>query len=296
LVADLTNIKSVLAYNIFQGLSDLVEFLEEKEIKKKANRKFAKAILESKSYKEFNPWDEQTVKSSQALWKDPGVQAFVKSHDIKKIDMEYNLVYTLANLERLAKPDCQLTEMDVLMARQRTSGLEFSSFTTTTPNVTWKFIDAGGQPTEIKKWKFALEKAQVVIFAVGLDDFNVSSYWDKSKTIMDESLELFRKVVDEDSENKVVLLFLNKTDLFEEKLGHLKKTFKDYEGGRHLTNGIEYISSRYLKMPKKATEVFVHPTCALNKVDMGNVFEKVKALIIRQRLQKHELMNSSEST
>jgi len=51
----------------------------------------------------------------------------------------------------------------------------------------------------------------------------VSSYWDKSKTIMDESLELFRKVVDEDSENKVVLLFLNKTDLFEEKLGHLKK-------------------------------------------------------------------------
>jgi len=36
LVADLTNIKSVLAYNIFQGLSDLVEFLEEKEIKKKS--------------------------------------------------------------------------------------------------------------------------------------------------------------------------------------------------------------------------------------------------------------------
>jgi len=226
LEADQTNIKFILAYNIFQGLLDLVEFLEEKEIKNKANREFAKEILESNSYKEFDPWNERTVKRSQSLWKDPGVQKFVKSHDIKKIDMEFNLVYTLANMERLAKPDSRITEMDVLMARQRTTGLAFSSFATTEPKITWKFIDAGGQPTEIKKWKFALEKAQVVIFTVGLDDFNVSSYSDKSKTIMDESLELFRKVVDEESENKVVLLFLNKTDLFEEKLGQLKKNFQ----------------------------------------------------------------------
>jgi len=293
---ELENIRYIFEYNIFEGLTDLVEFLEEKEIKDKENRKFANEILETKTYKEFKSWDGDTVKRIQALWKDPGVQNFVKSYDIKKIDMEYNLVYIINNIERLAKDDCEITEMDILMARQRTTGLDYSTFTTPKPYVKWKFIDAGGQPTEIKKWQYALEKSQVVIFTVGLDDFNVSSYWDKSKTIMDESLELFRKVVDEDSEDRVVLLFLNKTDLFEEKLGHLKKTFKEYEGGRRLTPAIEYISSRYLKMPKKATEVFVHPTCALNKADMGAVFEKVKQLVIKKRLQQSNLLKSSESS
>lgn len=183
------------------------------------------------------------------------------------------------------------TNEDILHLRQRTTGIAETKFKR--DKYDWNIIDVGGQRVERRKWVHTQQGLNAVIFFASLVDYDVISEDDKSKTRMEESLEVWREVSKGDAlVNLPVILFFNKKDIFPEKLrkSSLKKTFKAYKGGNDVAKAQAFIKNLYLKnidkeSPLDPNNVKTHFVCALDTENIGLVFGEIMNHILNQRLQ-----------
>jgi len=84
-----------------------------------------------------------------------------------------------------------------------------------------------------------------------------------------------------------MILFLNKKDLFEEKVKtvDLKFCFEDYKGGCNYDNAAAFIKEKFCAQnenPKK--HIYTHITTATNTENIQMVFNAVKDIILHQVL------------
>jgi hypothetical protein len=96
-------------------------------------------------------------------------------------------------------------------------------------------VDVGGQRSERKKWIHCFQDVTAVIFCVALSEYNLMLQEDTSNR-MQESLKLFREICNSPwFENTAIVLFLNKNDLFRDKIQKvdLNVCFDDYKGIRN---------------------------------------------------------------
>jgi len=77
-------------------------------------------------------------------------------------------------------------------------------------------------------------------------------------------------------QNVPIILFLNKEDLFAEKIKvvPIKSVYKKYKGGKSFETGCEFIRDKFLetmddRAPLKPEEVYVHVACAINTGSSG---------------------------
>ena len=94
-------------------------------------------------------------------------------------------------------------------------------------------FDVGGQRSERKKWIHCFEGVTAIIFCVALSGYDLVLAEDEEMNRMTESTKLFESICN----NKwfvdtSIILFLNKKDLFEEKIRHspLSVCFPEYKG------------------------------------------------------------------
>ena len=85
-----------------------------------------------------------------------------------------------------------------------------------------------------------------------------------------------------------IILFLNKKDLFEEKIRRTPLTvcFSDYPGGNTYEEASAYIQMRFEELngnPKK--EIYSHFTCATDTSNVQFVFDAVTDVIIKDQLK-----------
>ncbi|SNW62858.1 Guanine nucleotide-binding protein alpha subunit [Orpheovirus IHUMI-LCC2] len=163
-----------------------------------------------------------------------------------------NIKYAIDNIDKLIDPDYLATDDDILRARQYTSGKD--ELIIETQNKTWVFMDAGGQPSERRKWENFYHDLRAVIYVCAANEWDVScqasynpylgvtvdptvsprttkSVGDdvgseekltdsqdteySDKTLFEESLELFEKLhSDSKIDQAPFIVFLNKVDLF----------------------------------------------------------------------------------
>lgn len=86
----------------------------------------------------------------------------------------------------------------------------------------------GGQKSERRKWSQVIPNPDAVLYFTSLPDFDVPIMVDAKKTKMQESEEIWESVVKTEAFSKsIIILFLNKSDLFAEKIQKvdLAKTF-----------------------------------------------------------------------
>eukprot|EP00731_Ephydatia_muelleri_P027042 Em0018g1142a len=95
----------------------------------------------------------------------------------------------------------------------------------------FRVVDVGGQRSERKKWIHCFEDVTAILFFVALSEYDMTLREDAAVNRMEEALRLFNSILN----NKwfletSVILFLNKKDLFEEKLRGkpLSHCFPDY--------------------------------------------------------------------
>jgi guanine nucleotide-binding protein G(i) subunit alpha len=268
--------KRILAWNLMLAVNELLEQA------KKLGRLENSALLDK-----YKPHETQlTSEIAQELtrlWKDKTIQEVYATAQ-KHLTLT-NVPYYFEHAEQWADPNYTLTNEDILHARQRTSGFVEHKFKV--GKYTWNLVDAGGQRAERRKWVKYYEGIVAVIFVASLDDWDIPCPEEPNKTRLQESLEVFESMINHEWFSQLPwILFLNKSDLFAEKLKkvNLSETFKEYKGGDDFDKGVEFIRELYMSKVKNKTPIYVHTTCALDTNKVKTVFEDVQDFVFRQRL------------
>ncbi|CAG9855459.1 unnamed protein product [Phyllotreta striolata] len=226
------------------------------------------------------------------LWQDPGVQScFRRSREYQLND---SAAYYLNALDRISHPNYIPSQQDVLRTRVKTTGIVETNFSFR--NLHFKMFDVGGQRSERKKWIHCFEAVTAIIFCVALSGYDLVLAEDEEVNRMVESMQLF----DSTCNSKwfvmtSIILFLNKKDLFEEKIARSPLTicFPEYPGPNTYEAASEYIRKKFenLNRMKDKKEIYSHFTCATDTNNIQFVFDAVTDVIIRNNLKDCGLLS-----
>jgi len=229
----------------------------------------------------FTPDLTDTIK---ALWKDEGIQqAFARQSEFQLND---SASYYFENLDRIGAKEYVPNEQDVLRSRAKTTGIIETEFVI--QKTKFRLVDVGGQRSERKKWMHCFQDVTAVIFCVALSEFDLKLYEDDTTNRMHESLKLFREICNSKwFTDTAVILFLNKKDLFADKIARIDLTvaFPEYTGGKVFDSAVSFVKDKFLaanENPKK--HIYTHVTCATDTDNITVVFNAVKDIILQQIL------------
>ncbi|VDP50878.1 unnamed protein product [Schistosoma margrebowiei] len=111
---------------------------------------------------------------------------------------------------------------------------------------------------------------------------------------MVESMNLFDSICNNSWFTETsMLLFLNKRDLFEQKIYHSPLTicFPEYIGENNYQEAGLYIQTKFEALNRQTTkEIYTHFTCATDTTNIQFVFDAVTDVIIRRNLKLDGLL------
>ncbi|XP_027571523.2 guanine nucleotide-binding protein G(i) subunit alpha [Chiroxiphia lanceolata] len=223
----------------------------------------------------------------QRLWSDPGVQAcFGRSREYQLND---SAAYYLNDLERISQHSYIPTQQDVLRTRVKTTGIVETHFTF--KDLYFKMFDVGGQRSERKKWIHCFEGVTAIIFCVALSDYDLVLAEDEEMNRMHESMKLFDSICNNKwFTDTSIILFLNKKDLFEEKIRRSPLTicYPEYPGSQTYEEAAAYIQSQFEELNRRrdTKEIYTHFTCATDTRNVQFVFDAVTDVIIKNNLKE----------
>jgi len=220
------------------------------------------------------------VQGIKDLWNDPAIQqCFQKSSEFQLQD---NAKYFFSHLDRVAVSGYVPTVDDVLRVRAKTTGINEIEFSI--GDYHFSVTDVGGQRTERRKWIHCFEHITALIFCVGMSEYDQKLEEDGVTNRMAESLKLFSDIMNSKwFKNTPVILFLNKKDLFEEKIKKVPLTkcicFKDYTGPNEYKPAADFIEKKFTSQVQgKLT--YVYQTVATNTENIKFIFKAVKDVFI----------------
>lgn len=217
---------------ILNAMKDLGIDFENEE-----NRKIADEVRKSCS-KGYNP---NTVKALfkiiSLLWKDDGVQeAYNNRGDFKYVYLNESAKYFFDRVDEIARTDYVPSVEGILRVRKSSTGVQEYSFKVR--NVWFRVVDVGGQRTERRKWIHCFENVTSVIFITSLSEYDqlllerdLQTGKKHNVNRLKESLALFSVIIHERFlQEAAIILFLNKTDIFNEKIKRrpMEKYFPEY--------------------------------------------------------------------
>ncbi|KAM7245447.1 guanine nucleotide-binding protein G(t) subunit alpha-3 isoform X1 [Ovis aries] len=220
------------------------------------------------------------------LWRDPGIQAcFERASEYQLND---SAAYYLNDLDRIAAPGYVPNEQDVLHSRVKTTGIIETQFSF--KDLHFRMFDVGGQRSERKKWIHCFEGVTCIIFCAALSAYDMVLVEDEEVNRMHESLHLFNSICNHKYfATTSIVLFLNKKDLFQEKVTkvHLSICFPEYTGPNTFEDAGNYIKNQFLdlNLKKEDKEIYSHMTCATDTQNVKFVFDAVTDIIIKENLK-----------
>jgi len=211
------------------------------------------------------------------LWSDPSVKSFFREHHCQFQIMD-TADYFFENLDRIMQADYLPSDTDILHCRTRTSGI--CEFEFQVEEACFKMIDVGGQRSERRKWIHCFQNVTAIIFFVALSEYDQTLYEDHTANRMQESIMLFAETCNcQWFRDVALILFLNKSDLFREKIEHvdLRVCFPDYDGGCNYDRAIKYLEKKFISLHQnEEKKIFVHVTCATDTKMTQKVFNSVR--------------------
>jgi len=228
------------------------------------------------------------LKDVKEIWKDTSIQqAFARSHEFQ---LPASCVYWIENIDRLSNMACVPTVNDILRCRVVTTGISETVFIV--EGVPFRLVDVGGQRSERKKWIHCFENVTAVIFCIAINEYDLMLVEDETVNRMHESVQLFDDMANDRWLKHIpMIVFLNKSDLFKEKIARvdMKMCFPEYNGGCNYEKGIQFIEDKLLKLNRNSTRpIYTHVTCATDTENIKFVFSAVKAIILQSILDDNE--------
>lgn len=221
------------------------------------------------------------------LWADGGMQTCYSR--AREFQLDDSAKYYLDEIDRISKPDYVPTEQDILRTRVKTTGIIETKFTF--KQINFLMVDVGGQRTERRKWIHCFESVTAIIFTVALSGYDLVLREDEEVNRMHESLNLFDSTCNNTWFTKTsMVLFLNKKDIFEEKIQYspLTTCFPDYKGGNNYDDASTYIREKFEALNAHAAtkEIYSHFTCATDTKNIQVVFDAVADVITQSNMKE----------
>jgi len=231
-------------------------------------------------------WSTELGEDIQQLWKDSGIQKAYSMRD-KFYQLNDSASYFFDNIDRFMNPSYIPTQADVLRARVRSTGIEEAEFKF--EEIMFRMVDVGGQRSERRKWIHCFDGVTAVIFCVALSEYDQTLREDDQQNRMKESLLLFDEICNSHwFRNTTFILFLNKIDLFREKIQKvdLKVCFPNYTGGLNFDNASAFIKARFLEQNQSPHIIYTHFTCAISTENIEFVFKCVRETVLKKILNE----------
>ncbi|SPR01294.1 unnamed protein product (mitochondrion) [Plasmodiophora brassicae] len=218
------------------------------------------------------------------VWQDEGVRRAVPHADLHD-----SATYFMDRCLEITAKDYLPTRQDVIMFRRPSTGITEKEFMWKS-SARFKVIDVGGQRNERRKWLHCFEGVTAIIFVVALSEYNQTLYEDARVNRMAESLRLFTEICNSPYLIGIrVILFLNKMDLFQQKIKQydLRIAFPDYDGEPTFDAGVEFIRRKfeqaYPNVEQEPLRSFV--TCSTNADNVAMVFDALTDILLRTSIQ-----------
>jgi len=199
------------------------------------------------------------------------------------------------DVDRISDENYVPSRSDIINVRYRTTGVLEKKLQMN--NYNFHIFDVGGQKSERKKWTRCFEEVHAVIFVVSLSSYNEMMFEDRSKNAMVDSMELFQKTVgDSHFKESSFITFLNKKDLFEEKIAKVPVTvcpaFEGFDGKdpHSFQDATSFIQKQFHKMSEAAGRtLYSHVSCALDPNNINKIFQNVTQMIVQRNMRNNML-------
>jgi GTPase SAR1 family protein len=251
--------------------------------------------------------DLESATHIRILWNDPAVQIVWNRRN--ELQLSESTQYYFNKLEQIADPCYIPSQEDMLYTRVITKGITTEKYVI--DGTPFEIYDVGGQRAERRKWIHCFEGVTAIIFVASLADFDLKLYEDESVNRMVinvimyyvfllnlfpssyfncqvESINLFEEICNNKYFVKSsIILFLNKVDLFEEKLKRISiksiPDFSDYTGKEcDVKDGVSYFKNKFLEKNNnpESKSIYAHETCATDTENIKVVFKACTEIIL----------------
>lgn len=270
--------------NILQAMKVLCEQTSNLNLMDKVEAKKEFAMI--KSAEENDLINVVLGDAIKALWADAGIQAvWERRNEFQIIE---SVKYYFDRIDVIKMQDYLPSKDDILYSRVRTSGIVTERYVI--DNQEFEMYDVGGQRNERKKWIHCFDGVTAVIFVAALSEYDQNLFEDATANRMIEAIDLFADICNNSVfSNSAMILFLNKVDLFDEKIKkkNIKDFFPDFNGvAGDSKSGQDFFMKKFEAVNKnKARTIYSYPTCATDTKNVSRIFNTCKEIIINNNLQ-----------
>uniref|UniRef100_A0A3Q3W1M1 Guanine nucleotide-binding protein subunit alpha n=1 Tax=Mola mola TaxID=94237 RepID=A0A3Q3W1M1_MOLML len=231
--------------------------------------------IESEKVSSLEAWQVEAIKQ---VWSDHGIQSCYDRR--REFQLSDSAKYYLNDLERITVPSYIPTLQDILRVRVPTTGIIEYPFDLS--KVIFRMVDVGGQRSERRKWIHCFENVTSIIFLAAISEYDQVLY---ENNRLSESLALFKTILSYPwFQESSTILFLNKTDLLEEKIkkSHLATYFPNFTGPQgHAESAKQFILTMYKEQHKMHQQpLYMHFTCFCQSIG----FEMPSAFLLQKTL------------
>jgi len=282
---DKNRFKTVVTQNVVTSMQILIKAASKMNIQISENNQTC-----ANSLCDINPMDctrltEKIGTDIKELWKDNGIQKTFERRN--EYQLQDSVDYFCNNIDRLCDPKYVPTEQDILRARVKTTGVHETNFEV--EKTRFKLVDVGGQRNERRKWIHCFSDVTAVLFVCSLSEYDQKLGEDENVNRMQESLKLFEDICNNEFFTSTpMILFLNKRDLFAEKIKKVPLTvcFPDYQGGSDYDKATKYISDKFMEKNRNSKrQIYPHLTCATDTGNIKIVWKFCRDIVLRIALE-----------
>jgi len=219
------------------------------------------------------------------LWNDPAIRDALKRRN--ELQLVEQVEYLMDKIDYYADPSYIPTIEDILRVRVRTTGIMELKFQI--ENLIYRVMDMGGQRSERRKWMHFFEGTNAIIYVGALNEYNLNLREDEKVNRMQESLQLFNETANNAYfETTPIILFLNKSDLFREKIKtiSIRVCFPEYTGTDEYEESWRFICQQYFNNSSNRSRIiYPHVICATDTDTVKRIFDDVRSSLINDSLR-----------
>ncbi|CCD62416.1 Guanine nucleotide-binding protein alpha-11 subunit [Caenorhabditis elegans] len=301
---DYVNFRYLIYSNIMQSMDQLLEAAEFFHFPPDDSPSIRRALNHYKSYKVRYSTSEvelnrELADSLSKLYNAEFIKSVLnRKNELKLLD---SAVYFLDDIDRISAHEYKPTEMDVLRARVPTTGITEIEFPFKQASL--RMVDVGGQRSEQRKWIHCFDNVNGVLFIAAISGYNL--YDEDEENRKDDgtptktnrlrySMELFKRIANHQcfSKKTAMILFLNKIDIFKEKIGKYPLTtcFKNYKGVNAFEPACKYVTDRFSRLVSGDIQhekpLYTHITNATDTRNIDRVFDSCMDVIFKISMEK----------